>query len=64
MKQQQWRNLTWAELPDGSYWFSNRRMTVSVDVDADKIITDAAPIARKFVGQPLRNLAIWMGQMK
>lgn len=35
-------------------------MTISVDTDEKKIITDSAPIVRKFTGQPLNNLINWM----
>lgn len=42
-------------------WVSSRLMTVKVVVDDDTdIIVEAAPIVRKFVGQPFSNLARWM----
>lgn len=46
-----------------THWLSSNYMTVGVAVDPDtgKII-DAAPIVRKFVGQPLRNLINWMSR--
>lgn len=41
-------------------WFmSSQRMTVKVTV-RDGIIIDAAPVVRKFVGQPIKNLEAWM----
>lgn len=44
---------------DGWWWFSSSRMTFDVLVHGGVII-DAAPIARKFVGQPVTNLERWM----
>lgn len=41
-------------------WLSSRKMTVSADVNKDGVILDAAPIVRKFVGQHLMRLAVWM----
>jgi hypothetical protein len=35
-------------------------MTIRVDVDARGIIVAAAPIARRFIGQPARNLGNWL----
>ena len=35
-------------------------MTVEVVVDFDGKICKAAPIVRKFIGQPLDNLVRWM----
>jgi hypothetical protein len=35
-------------------------MTVRVDVDANNLIQDSAPIVRKFIGQTLSNLTGWM----
>ena len=43
-----------------SYWLSTHRMTVSVDTDDRKVITDAPPIVHKFIGQSLSNLIAWM----
>lgn len=37
-------------------WISCRKFTVRVVVDDGNIITEAAPILRRFIGQPLRNL--------
>ena len=34
-------------------------MTIVVEVKKGRVI-DAAPIARKFVGQPIRNLRVWL----
>ena len=44
------------------YWLSNRQFTVLVQVDGgDRIIT-AAPIVRRFVGQPMEALRRWSEQ--
>lgn len=43
------------------YWLSSSRMTVGVKVE-NGIIVDAAPIVRKFVGQPVDNLKRWMNK--
>ena len=41
-------------------WVSSKRATFRVDV-RDNIIISAAPIARKFIGQPLDNLKRFFG---
>lgn len=46
------------------YWLSNERMTVLVKVDEDDKIRTFPPIARRFVGQPLENLALWMNEVE
>ena len=46
-----------------SYWFSCSRFTVQVDTDGNGTIVGAAPIVRKFVGQPVRNLIRWARAM-
>ena len=43
-----------------SWWLSTERMTVRVDVDARGSIVAAPPIARKFIGQPAKNLGDWL----
>ncbi len=43
------------------WWFSSERMTVWVREEYG-IIKDTAPIARKFIGQPLGNLERWMAR--
>jgi len=43
-----------------AYWVSSKKMTISVDVDAEDIIIDTPPIVQKFKGQPLDNLIRWM----
>jgi hypothetical protein len=40
------------------WWLSCRKFTVGVETD-NLIITKAPPIARKFIGQPIKNLANW-----
>lgn len=46
------------------YWLSTKRMTVTVGVDPDGIIFAAAPIVRKFIGQPLTNLERWLDKQE
>ena len=41
------------------YWVSCERFTVAVTCDGDGIITEAAPIVRKFIGQHLARLTRW-----
>ena len=44
-----------------SWWVSCNKFTIGVTTDdsAAKVITDAAPIVKKFIGQPLDNLLRW-----
>ena len=42
------------------YWLSSRKMTVGVTVNRHTLISDAAPVARRFIGQPFANLKRWM----
>ncbi len=43
-----------------NWWYiSSRKMTLAVEVK-NGIITAAAPIGRKFIGQPAKNLSAWM----
>jgi hypothetical protein len=35
-------------------------MTICVDLDAAGIIVAAPPVARKFIGQPAKNLGNWL----
>ena len=49
------------------HWISCTRFTVLVHTDKAGVITYAAPIVRKFQGQPLSNLLSWaedFGQFK
>lgn len=46
--------------PEKTFWLSSDQMTVEVVVDFDGKICKAAPIVRKFIGQPLDNLVRWM----
>lgn len=48
---------------DRWYWLSSKSMTVGVTVKDGKI-TRAAPIVRRFIGQPLENLVRWMETQK
>lgn len=42
------------------WWISSNKMTVGVVTTEDLIITQAAPIVRKFTGQYLGDLLRWM----
>lgn len=42
------------------YWLSTDRMTVAVACDEEDMIVEAAPIVRRFVGQPAANLGRWL----
>jgi len=46
------------------WWLSSLRMTVRVVTERKlggiNVIVEAAPIIRKFIGQPMTNLLIWM----
>lgn len=41
------------------HWISCHLFTVRVVTDSDDRIIEAAPIVRRFVGQPLANLLGW-----
>ena len=43
------------------HWLSSPKMTVLVMTRCG-VVTDASPVVRKFVGQPLGNLLAWMKQ--
>ncbi|MHC4188418.1 MAG: hypothetical protein ACYSUB_01915 [Planctomycetota bacterium] len=45
-----------------TWWLSNRKMTVKVVVK-DTMIIDAAPVVRKFIGQPFQNIVTWMNRI-
>jgi hypothetical protein len=45
-----------------TWWLTNQKMTVMVVVQNTKII-DAAPIVRKFIGQPFQNIVGWMSRI-
>jgi len=38
------------------YYVSSRDMTFSVDVDVEGKIISTAPVVKKFIGQPFKNL--------
>lgn len=48
------------------YWLSSKALTIEVTVSdhpnnfGQRMITQTPPIARKFIGQPIGNLAHWM----
>ena len=41
------------------WWVSCLKITILV-ISVDGRIIETAPVARRFVGQPLRNLRVWM----
>lgn len=43
-------------------YLSSVDFTISVSVDEHGIVTEAPPIARKFIGKPLTKLIVWMGK--
>lgn len=43
------------------WWLSTVKMTFWCRV-TNNIVTDTAPIARKFIGQPYSNLAKWLAK--
>lgn len=44
------------------WWLSNSKMTIKVKVNKGRIVA-AAPIVRRFIGQPFHNLNTWMYRM-
>jgi hypothetical protein len=40
-------------------WVVTEKWTVRVTTDERRIITDAAPLVRRFVGQPFTHLVRW-----
>jgi hypothetical protein len=49
-----------APMKSRRWWFSSNRMAFYVCSDHRDIITNTAPIGRKFIGQHIRNLADWL----
>lgn len=43
-----------------AWWVSSERITCLVVTDDRDIVIDAAPILRKFIGQPAKNVGRWM----
>jgi len=44
-----------------SWWFSCKSFTCLVVSNEHNLVTaDSAPIVRRFIGQPIKNLADWM----
>ena len=39
-----------------SFWVSGRKATFWISVDDNDRVVDTAPIAKKFIGQPVKNL--------
>ena len=59
-----WNGVRSAKM-DGRYnvwWLSNDKFTVRVVVNERGTVVDAADVVWKFVGQPLRNLTVWMNR--
>ncbi len=54
-------SLSVSESLDGEFWFSTFRMTVWVRVRDGRVV-DCAPVVRKFIGQPAKNLVNWLRQ--
>lgn len=46
---------------DRYFWYSTEKMTILVTVN-NKIVTDAPPIAKKFINQPQSNLERWLNK--
>lgn len=46
-----------------TWWLSNHKMTVMIKTNQNRQIIEAAPIVKKFIGQPLSNLAYWMDKI-
>lgn len=44
----------------GHWWIVSQKMTFCFDTDEHGVVVKAAPIARKFIGQPARNLTSWV----
>lgn len=44
------------------YWVSCEKFTVLVETNESGIITQAAPIVQRFLGQPIMNLFKWIGK--
>ena len=45
------------------FYLTCRKFTIKVVTDEDDKIIEAAPIVRKFVGQPFANLVRWVGRI-
>jgi len=43
-----------------TYYVSSNKITIAVDVDSEGTIIKTAPVAKKFIGQPFKNLERWM----
>ena len=44
----------------GAYWVVAQKATVRVVTDARGDIVEAAPLVRRFIGQPLANVEYWL----
>lgn len=40
------------------------KMSIAVNTDRHNVITFTAPITKKFTGQPLHNLIVWLTKIK
>ena len=45
------------------YWLSTPKMTIAIRTDDAGRITWAAPVAWRFIGQPLANLESWLSRI-
>jgi hypothetical protein len=45
------------------HWISCNKFTVEVETDARDVVIRAAPIVRRFQGQPLANLLSWASDL-
>jgi hypothetical protein len=44
------------------YWVSNCKMTCMVVANCHTTVIEAPPILRRFLGQPMGNLLLWMSK--
>lgn len=47
-----------------AWWVSCERFTVRVATDERGVIREAAPLVRRFVGQPFGNLTRWAAGLR
>lgn len=47
-------------MPDGWLYLSSLKITIAIRIESG-IIVESPPITRKFLGQPVANLARWLG---
>ena len=49
-----------SDAKNGHWRLSNHRFTIRVIVNAEAKIVDAAPVAKRFIGQRFENVCCWM----